>query len=53
MRPALPRLECNALGREGELIVAESLEKLRALGAHAFHDIPAAGFNLDHVLLST
>jgi Nuclease-related domain len=46
-------LENNALGREGELIVAESLEKLRALGAHVFHDVPAAGFNLDHVVLST
>jgi len=39
------------LGRDGERIVAEELEKLRAVGAHVFHDVPADGFNIDHVVL--
>jgi len=40
-------------GRDGERLVAESLDELRALGASVFHDVPAPGFNLDHVVLST
>jgi hypothetical protein len=39
------------LGRDGERIVAEELEKLRTVGAHVFHDVPADGFNVDHVLI--
>ena len=39
------------LGRDGERIVAEELDKLRANGAHVFHDVPANGFNIDHVVL--
>lgn len=40
------------LGSEGEKVVAELLEPLRALGAEVFHDIPADRFNLDHVVIS-
>lgn len=39
------------LGRDGERTVAEFLESLRERGAQVFHDVPAEGFNLDHVLL--
>jgi Nuclease-related domain len=39
------------LGRDGERIVAEELDKLRADGTHVFHDVPADGFNIDHVVL--
>jgi len=39
------------LGRDGERIVAEELDKLRAAGAQVFHDVPADGFNIDHVVL--
>jgi len=45
------RLHRMKLGRDGERIVAEELEKLRTLGAHVFHDVPADGFNIDHVVL--
>jgi hypothetical protein len=41
------------LGRDGERIVAEQFECLRERGAHILHDVPAEGFNLDHVVLST
>lgn len=40
------------LGRDGERVVAEELEKLRAEGADVIHDVPAPGFNIDHVVLS-
>jgi Nuclease-related domain len=40
------------LGRDGERVVAEELEKLRADGAEVIHDVPAPGFNIDHVVLS-
>jgi hypothetical protein len=40
------------LGRDGERVVAEELEKLRADGADVIHDVPAPGFNIDHVVLS-
>lgn len=45
------RFHCLKLGRDGERIVAEELDKLRASGAHVFHDVPADGFNIDHVVL--
>jgi hypothetical protein len=41
------------LGRDGEKIVGEQLEALRERGAKVLHDIPGAGFNLDHVVIST
>ncbi len=40
------------LGSEGEKVVAERLEPLRALGAEVIHDVPADHFNLDHVVIS-
>jgi Nuclease-related domain len=41
------------LGRDGERVVGEFLERLRSNGAQVFHDIPGDSFNLDHVVLST
>ena len=46
------RVRRMALGRDGERIVAEELDKLRAAGAEVIHDVPAPGFNIDHVVLS-
>lgn len=40
------------LGSDGAKVVAELLERLRALGAEVIHDIPADQFNLDHVVTS-
>ena len=40
------------LGRDGEKVVGQFLEELRAKGATVFHDIPANGFNVDHVVIS-
>jgi hypothetical protein len=40
------------LGRDGERVVGQFLERLRNGGAQVFHDIPAQGFNLDHVVIS-
>ena len=39
-------------GLEGEIAVGQYLETLRESGAKVFHDIPADGFNLDHVVIS-
>jgi hypothetical protein len=41
------------LGRDGERHVGQMLEALRAVGASVFHDVPADGFNLDHVVISS
>jgi len=49
---ARPRIRNLQLGRRGERVVAESLEWLREAGASVFHDVPADGFNIDHVVLS-
>ena len=40
------------LGRDGERLVGQFLEELRADGANIFHDVPGDGFNLDHVVIS-
>jgi len=47
------RLELESLrqGLAGEKAVGQYLEKLREIGAKVFHDIPAQGFNLDHVVI--
>ncbi len=39
------------LGRDGERIVGESLEKLREKGYKVFHDIVCEGFNIDHIIV--
>jgi hypothetical protein len=41
------------LGRDGERVVGQFLERLREGGGQVFHDIPGDGFNLDHVVIST
>ncbi len=38
--------------RDGERVVGEYLERLRAKGYVVFHDIVGDGFNVDHVLLA-
>lgn len=40
------------LGRDGERCVGQFLERLREDGSQVFHDVPAEGFNLDHVVIS-
>ncbi len=52
-RQSRQTVERYQLGRDGERLVGEYLERLRSDGGHVFHDIPANGFNLDHVLLTT
>lgn len=39
------------LGWIAELATAESLTSLQALGYKVFHDLPAEGFNIDHVAI--
>lgn len=38
-------------GRDCEMVVGHFLERLRSMGAHVFHDVPADDFNLDHVIV--
>jgi hypothetical protein len=40
------------LGRDGERVVGQFLERLREGGAQIFHDVPGDGFNVDHVIIS-
>jgi hypothetical protein len=46
------RVQQLKLGRDGERAVGQFLERLRVDGAQIYHDIPADGFNLDHVVIS-
>ena len=40
-----------ALARDGEVATGQALEQLRSAGYYVFHDIPAEGFNIDHVVI--
>lgn len=46
------RLQEMKLGRDGERVVGQYLERLRTDGADVFHDVQGEGFNIDHVVLS-
>jgi hypothetical protein len=46
------RVQQLKLGRDGERVVGQYLERLRAEGADVFHDVPGDRFNIDHVVLS-
>jgi Nuclease-related domain len=46
------RVQRLKLGRDGERCVGQFLERLRESEALIFHDVPAEGFNLDHVVIS-
>ncbi len=46
------KIEKLRLGRDGERIVGQYLEELRADGCSIFHDILGKGFNIDHVIIS-
>lgn len=46
----LTHRDCR-LGWEGEVAVAEALQPLAARGFRVFHDVPAKGFNVDHVVV--
>jgi hypothetical protein len=40
------------LGYEGEVEVGQQLNRLMQAGWHVFHDFPADGFNIDHVVVN-
>lgn len=40
------------LGYDAELAMGQELDQLMRQGAAVFHDIPAEGFNIDHVLVA-
>jgi hypothetical protein len=46
------RVQQLKLGRDGERVVGQFLERLRDGGGQVFHDVPGRGFNLDHVVIS-
>lgn len=46
------KLKNLRLGRDGEKVVGQYLETLRESSVKVFHDIPAKGFNLDHVVIA-
>jgi len=45
------RYKALKLGRDGERVVGQFLERLREDGCHVFHDIPCDKFNIDHVVI--
>lgn len=52
-KKTMAKVRLLKLGRDGEKAVGQLLEKLRAMGASVFHDVPAEGFNVDHVVISS
>jgi hypothetical protein len=51
LRRYVPEMRNLTLAAEGERAVGQFLDRLRAEGYEIFHDIPADGFNVDHVLV--
>lgn len=49
---ATKRVRILKLGRDGERVVAEQMDKLKQHGAAVIHDVVAGKFNIDHVILS-
>lgn len=47
----VPRMRALRLGLEGERVVGQYLEGLRAKGCSVFHDIVGPTFNIDHVVI--
>jgi hypothetical protein len=47
----LPRRRDLRLGLQGELAVAEELNRLMLNGYHVYHDLPAEKFNIDHIVV--
>jgi hypothetical protein len=47
----LPKRRDLRLGLQGELAVAEELNRLMLNGYHVYHDLPAEKFNIDHVVV--
>lgn len=47
----IPKLRALRLGRDGEKVVGQYLERLREQGYQVFHDVVGVGFNVDHVLI--
>jgi hypothetical protein len=46
------RLDKLKAGYDAELAVGQELDQLMRQGAFVFHDFPAAGFNIDHVVIA-
>jgi hypothetical protein len=47
------RLDNLKAGYDAELAVGQELDQLMRQGAVTFHDFPADGFNIDHIVIST
>jgi Nuclease-related domain len=48
---AMRRAQHLRLGYEGELAVGQELNQLMSVGYRVYHDFPADGFNVDHVVI--
>lgn len=48
----LKRRRKLTIGLEAEIAVGQALNELMREGAYVFHDLPADGFNIDHVVVS-
>jgi len=48
----LPLVRHLRLGWEAEVATAEELNRLMLDGCHVFHDVPADGHNIDHVVVA-
>lgn len=53
IRKLVGKIKILRLGYEGELAIAQELNLLMRSGAYVFHDFPAEGFNIDHVIISS
>ena len=46
------QLDSVRAGFDAELAVGQELDQLMRQGAYTFHDVPAEGFNIDHVVVA-
>lgn len=47
----ITKLRKLRLGLDGEIAVGQELQNLMLQGARVFHDFPAEGFNIDHIVI--
>lgn len=52
LRKADAQLDQFKAGYDGELAAGQELDQLMRQGAATFHDLPADGFNIDHVVVA-
>lgn len=53
IRKKMKGIQNKSIGLNGEIATAQELDQLKYSGYYVFHDFPAEGFNIDHVVIGS